>query len=184
MITPAPSSDSASEADDAIVALLTGIQSTLRLYVQSLMPGDAAVADVAQQANATIWRKRSDFEPGTNFKAWAFAIARFEVLNYRKKQAKDARLVFSEELEETFAAEIAQRESSAEDRRQSALQTCLEKLRLKDRELLLHRYGSKGTLNDFAEQSGRSAGGLKVTLHRLRNGLLSCIEHQLNKASS
>ena len=50
-----------------------------------------------------------DFTLGTNFKAWAFSVARYEVLNYRKQQARDARLVFSEELEETFAEELAAR---------------------------------------------------------------------------
>jgi DNA-directed RNA polymerase specialized sigma24 family protein len=49
-----------------------------------------------------------------------------------------------------------------------------------DRELLLHRYtASAGTLDDFAQRMGRSVGGLKVTLHRLRNALLGCIEKQL-----
>ena len=38
------------------VAALTEIQLSLRLYVQSLMPGDATAHDVAQQANATLWR--------------------------------------------------------------------------------------------------------------------------------
>jgi len=38
------------------VAALTEIQLSLRLYVQSLMPGDAAAHDVVQQANATLWR--------------------------------------------------------------------------------------------------------------------------------
>jgi RNA polymerase sigma-70 factor (ECF subfamily) len=56
----------------------------------------------------------------------------------------------------------------------------LEKLRQQDRELLLHRYtASAGTLDEFAERVGRSVGGLKVTLHRLRNALLGCIEKQL-----
>ena len=161
------------------MAQLTEIQQSLRLYVQSLLPGESAAGDVAQQANATIWRKRSDFTLGTNFKAWTFSIARYEVLNFRKRQARDARLVFSGELEETFADEIAERADET-DRRHRALQSCLEKLRAKDRELLMHRYSSGGTLSDYAETSGRSVGGLKVTLHRLRNALLKCIERQLH----
>src|SRR5882724_10952536 len=96
----------ASETESQFVGLLTEVQLPLRLYVQSLLPGDATARDVAQRANATIWQKRRDFLPGTNFKAWVFSIARFEVLNYRKQQVRDARLVFSEELEETFATEL------------------------------------------------------------------------------
>ena len=170
-----PPNDNPNES--AFVALLTGIQMPLRLYVQSLLPGDSAAKDVAQQANATLWQKRDDFTLGTNFKAWAFSVARYEVLNYRKKQARDARLVFGEDLEETFAEEIAARDDGAEQRHE-ALKRCLEKLRPQDRELLMHRYAKSGTLNEFAAQAGRSVGGLKVTLHRLRNALLECMQRQ------
>lgn len=163
----------------AFVSALTEVQLPLRLYVQSLLPGDFAAADVAQQANATAWNKRTDFEPGTNFKAWIFAIARYEVLNYRKRQARDSRLVFSEEVEQLFAEDLATRDEITE-RRQEALRGCLTKLRPQDRDLLMHRYDADaGTLDEFAGRVGRSVGGLKVTLHRLRNTLLTCIEKQI-----
>ncbi|MFZ9747048.1 MAG: sigma-70 family RNA polymerase sigma factor [Opitutaceae bacterium] len=163
-----------------IVALLTEVQLPLRLYVRSLLPGDPAASDVAQQANATLWRKRDAFELGTNFRAWAFRVARYEVLNYRKRQARDARLVFSERLEETFAEELA---GPADDlaARHEALKQCLSNLRGKDRDLILHRYAGGGTLADYAARTGRSEGGLKVTLHRLRNALLACIRGQLQQ---
>ncbi len=167
-----------SERESQFVGLLTEIQLPLRLYVQSLLPGEMAARDVAQHANATIWRKRDDFAPGTNFKAWAFSIARFEVLNFRKQQSRDARLVFSEELEVTIAAELIDGRDDF-DGRQQALKQCLEKLRPKDRELLLHRYSNSGTLAEYSETNRRSLGGLKVTLHRLRNALLGCIQKQL-----
>lgn len=167
------------ENHDDFVALLTEIQMPLRLYVQSLMPGDSAAHDVVQQANATLWKKREDFTLGTNFKAWAFSVARYEVLNYRKQQARDSRLVFGEELEQIIAEDLSERDDDTEQRHE-ALKGCLEKLRQQDRELLLHRYtASAGTLDEFAERVGRSVGGLKVTLHRLRNALLGCIEKQL-----
>ena len=161
------------------VAQLTEIQLSLRLYVQSLLPGDAGAHDVVQQANAKLWQKRDEFAPGTNFKAWAFSVARYEVLNHRKQQARDSRLVFGEELEQVFANDLSEREDDTE-RRHEALRGCLEKLRQQDSELLLHRYtATAGTLDDFAQRMGRSVGGLKVTLHRLRNALLACIERKL-----
>ncbi len=164
--------------DSRIVALLTAIQLPLMLYVRSLLPGDSAARDVAQQANARIWELRGDFEPGTNFKAWAFSIARFEVLNYRKQQARDSRLVFQDELEQTIAAELADDRDDIQQRHE-ALKGCLQKLRAEDRQLLLHRYSRAGTLTEYAALVGRSVGGLKVTLHRLRSALLNCIERSI-----
>jgi RNA polymerase sigma-70 factor (ECF subfamily) len=88
-------------------------------------------------------------------------------------------LVFGEELEQIIAEDLSERDDDTEQRHE-ALKGCLEKLRQQDRELLLHRYtASAGTLDEFAERVGRSVGGLKVTLHRLRNALLGCIEKQL-----
>ena len=172
-----------SDPDSEIVALLTEHQSALRLYVASLLPGDSAASDVAQQANATIWKKRSDFELGTNFKAWVFSIARYEVLNYRKKQAKDARrFVFGEELEEIFAEELPALPNDL-DERQSALRGCLDRLKQADRELILARYFKDTSLHDYAAEIGRSVGGLKVTLHRLRSKLAACIEHKMEASA-
>lgn len=162
------------------VALLTEHQTALRYYVGSLMPGDSHVADVTQQANSTIWKKRDDFELGTNFKAWIFSIARFEVLNYRKRQARDAkRLVFSDEMEAVFAEEIPLRDDELEAK-QEALRGCLTKLRPAEQELIQQRYFEKTGLDEFAATLGRSAGSLRVSLHRIRGRLAKCIESKLN----
>ncbi|MEZ6123291.1 MAG: sigma-70 family RNA polymerase sigma factor [Planctomycetaceae bacterium] len=166
------------EFDAAFVSQLTEHQLALQLYVRSLLPGDFAASDVAQQSNTKIWEKRSEFELGTNFKAWAFSIARYEVLNFRKRQARDARLVFSGELEQVIESELAEADLGLQARHE-ALRECLGKLRAQDRQLLLHRYSNTGTLAEYAESVGRSLGGLKVTLHRLRSALLTCIERRL-----
>lgn len=166
---------SSSNADAEFVTLLTEHQIALRVYVQSLMPGDSEAEDVSQQANMTLWKKKNDFELGTNFKAWAFSVARYEVLSHRKRQARDARLVFSEELESIIAVELPERVDGLESQL-IFLRNCLKNLRPKARDLIQYRYFQKGTLKDYANKVGRSAGGLKVTLHRIRNTLLLCIE--------
>ncbi|MDF1814368.1 MAG: sigma-70 family RNA polymerase sigma factor [Verrucomicrobiales bacterium] len=166
-----------SDPDSEFVALLTEHQAALRLYVNSLLPGDPSAADVSQLANSTIWKKRSDFELGTNFKAWIFSIARYEVLNYRKTQARD-RLVFSEELLDIMADEMP-RLSDDMVSRQQALKGCLESLKSPERDLILHRYFEDTSLAEYAEKINRSVGGLKVTLHRIRTKLQSCIEQKL-----
>lgn len=164
--------------DARFVGLLTTIQVPLSIYVSSLLPGDPSARDVVQQANTTIWVKRTSFELGTNFKAWAFSIARFEVLNYRKQQARDARFVFGAELEQTIAFELVEAPDDFQMRHE-ALRSCLQKLRREDRDLLLHRYSQTGTLVEFATALGRSVGGLKVSLHRLRSAVLACMNRQL-----
>jgi RNA polymerase sigma-70 factor (ECF subfamily) len=87
------------------VSLLTEHQPDLLAFIISLMPGDSEVADVLQKTNLVLWNKREKFEAGTNFRAWSFAIARFEVLTHLKKQKRLGIVLLDEELLETIACE-------------------------------------------------------------------------------
>ena len=168
------------DSEAAFVTQLTEHQLALNLYVRSLLPGDPAVCDVLQQTNAKLWEKRSEFVLGTNFKAWAFSVARFEVLNHRKSQARNSKLVFSSDLEDVFTSELADSELNFQERL-DALRECLTKLKPQDRQLLMHRYSSPGGLEEYAARVDRSLGGLKVTLHRLRSALRVCMQRQLSQ---
>ena len=169
---------SSSKHDSEIVALITQHQQPIRLYVESLMPGDSASDDVVQETNTIIWDKRGDFELGTNFKAWSFSIARFQVRKYRYRQSKASKLVFCDELEETISEELPAQLNNLSDHHH-ALQKCIQKLRPNHRELLHHRYFENSTLESYGNRVGRSVGVLKVTLHRIRNNLQRCVEKQL-----
>ena len=166
------------EDEAEFVAMLTASQNAIALAVRALMPGERSVDEVVQQTNAKIWHKRGEFEAGTNFRAWASAIARFEVLNYRKQQARDARIKFSDELEHIIVAETAGIDDEMLNR-QSALRECLKDLKSESREMLLSRYSGEETLAQLAARVGRSVGGIKVTLSRLRTALLECIQRRL-----
>jgi RNA polymerase sigma-70 factor, ECF subfamily len=165
-------------SDAEIVSLLTQHQQPLRLYIASLMPGDSAVEDVSQETNTIIWEKRADFELGTNFKAWIFSIARFQVRKFRYSESRNARLVFCEELEDIISEEFPDHLENLAAHHQ-ALQQCLQKLKPSDRDLLHHRYFESSKLESYSSKVGRSVGVLKVTLHRIRNRLLQCIEKRL-----
>ena len=167
-----------SDTDAQFVGLLTEHQAAIRLYVASLLPGDPGVPDVTQEANTTIWKKRDDFELGTNFKAWVFSIARYEVLKYRKRQIRDGRCVFTAEMENIFAQELPEHPNDLEER-QLALRRYLQKLKPTDRDLSQHRYYEGAPLKQYADQMGLSLGGLKVTLHRIRTRLQRCVMSQL-----
>lgn len=180
MEEPAPSRN-----DAEIVRELTRCQSVLTVYLRRLMPGDRAFEEVLQQTNAKIWEKRSEFEIGTNFSGWAMAVARFEVLNYRKKRARDARLQFSGELETMIADETQNLQIhdpvDGFSQRRSALKDCLDQLKPAGRELLLSRYESGESLGELAARIGRSVGGVRVSLSRLRSQLSDCIDRRIER---
>lgn len=160
------------------VSQLTAHQPDLWAFILSLMPGHPDVADVLQKTNLVLWRKRTKFEAGTNFRAWAMTVARFEVMAHLKSQRRGPCFVFDEEVLEKIAAEGANGLPSSPGRLE-ALERCLLKLRREERDLIEHRYRRQGKLDEFAERCGRSVSALSVTLFRLRAALRRCISAEL-----
>jgi len=162
-------------SDREFIGLLTQHQMAVLAYIRSLMPGYPGAQDVLQQTNLKLWERKSGFEVGTNFKAWAFAVARYEVLNQRKKISKDGWMVLGEHVAELIAEDLGE-ETGSHDEMMQALECCLEKLPAHDRELVQMRYASDQGLDEYARMLKRSAGTLKTRLFRIRAALRRCIE--------
>ncbi len=170
--------NTAASAD--FVSLLTKHQPDLWSYIISLMPGQADSADVLQTTNIVLWTKQKDFNTGTNFRAWAFTVARFEVLAHFKKKKREGLVLLDDELLDILAEE-APSALVASDLRLAALEQCLKKLRPQDHELLEHRYKSNLGLDEFAARVDRSVSSLSVTLHRLRASLRKCVNGHMQE---
>ena len=162
------------------VSLLTRHQPDLWAFVLSRLPGHPEVEDILQETNVALWVNRERFEPGTDFVAWAFTVAKFVILRHLKKNKRGNWLVFSDQL-----LELMDTESPAEFRdggsRLRLLEACLGKLRPEDRDLLDYRYDRRGDLESLGRSLGRSASSLSVTLHRIRAALRTCIEREQNR---
>ena len=172
-----PQDESPKDRLQTYVKLLTEHQGNLRAFIVSLMPGSPDVADVLQETNCALWQKRDRFELGTNFLAWAFQIARYEVCRQRDRARRLGRIGFSDKLVDLLANMDAPGES--EDELLVALDTCLEKLTDTQREIVYHRYTPGHSLEQHASESGRSAGSLRIALLRIREMLRDCIDNTL-----
>jgi RNA polymerase sigma-70 factor (ECF subfamily) len=126
-----------------------------------------------------LCRKADKYELGTNFKAWAMTVANYEVMAYRKKQARE-RLVFTDEVDAMLASNDEGR-SSAQSDRVAHLKHCLQGMSSKNRELIEWRYQGERTMEKIAEDIGSTIGAVKVKLHRLRRQLLSCIQNRMQE---
>lgn len=161
----------------AYVELMIAHQDQLRAFIYSQMPNSPDVGDVVQNTNAVLWQKRSRFELGTNFLAWAFKVARYQVQHQRDRSKRDGRLVFSDKLVDHIA-ETAPTDDS-HDRRAAALEGCVAKLNDKQREIITARYSPGHSLESHSERTGVSAGSLRIALHRIRETLKRCVENTL-----
>lgn len=160
------------------VSQLTRYQPDIWAYLLGLMPGHPDVSDVLQKTNLVLWNKRESFELGSNFRAWALTVARYEVMAHLKSQRRRPVFVFDDALIETLASE-GPADMGDSSCRLEALETCLHSLRKEDRELLEHRYQRQGGLDDFARRCGRSVSALSVSLFRLRTALRRCVVQRL-----
>jgi DNA-directed RNA polymerase specialized sigma24 family protein len=79
-----PAFDEGGRQMQEFVRELTVSQGRIRAFIVSLMPGSPDVGDVLQETNLSLWKSRERFQPNTNFIAWAFTIARLEVLHQRE----------------------------------------------------------------------------------------------------
>lgn len=148
-------------------------------YIVSLVQRWSDADDLLQETSATIWRKFDEFEPGTDFAAWALSIAHYQVLTYRKKQQRDRVVLFSAETIELIADRMASARSGGVNPSE-ALQRCLAKLNAKDAELIRLRYEPGATTRDVAERLGRSIQMVYKSLNKVHGRLLLCIHRALS----
>lgn len=158
------------------VERLTEAQSALYGLLHTLLPGDPQVADVLQETNRVLWRKAADYDRTRPFLPWALAVARFEVLAHRKRQARD-RLIFDEALVGQIAEDFEK--LSARDGALQALELCLQKLPVHQRELVARRYVQGESVNDIAVRQGRTANTISALLYRIRGILADCVDRTL-----
>lgn len=152
-------------------------QRRLSLYISALVPSPADADEILQETNVVIWKKFDTFTPGTDFLSWACRIALYQVLDYRRRQARSPALL-SEEVTRQVA-EAAGREGDALERRRAALQECRGKLAPAERKLLDECYRPGTQIPDVARRLKRVPTSLYRTLRRIRQALMDCIDRRL-----
>lgn len=75
----------AKTAEDTFRDDLVGLIPHMRAFSRSLTGNAAQADDLAQEALAKAWDKRSSFEPGTNLKAWVFMIVRNQFFSDKRR---------------------------------------------------------------------------------------------------
>ena len=147
------------------------VREGLQAYIYALVGSHAETDDILQDVSVVLWQKYATFTPGTNFGAWARSIARFKVLNARRRR-KD----FCWDPEILDAIDGAMDESSGVlEEMKRALTYCLDKLSAVNRNIIQHYYGQDKTCEEIGQMLRRSPGGVKVILHRIRSILRDCI---------
>lgn len=164
-------------AEERIVGLIARHQPEIHRYVLSLLPDRMLADDVVQETNLVLWRKAAEYDPAQPFLPWALTIALYQVKAARRDAGRD-RHVFDDSLVEILAAEGREAEPQAGDL-EKALESCLQELPEKQRQLILARYAPGSSVQELAAERSQTPTALSLSLMRIRKALESCIERKL-----
>ena len=161
---------------DEFLQLITKFQGRMFGFLLSLLGDVDQANEVLQETNLVLWRKSDEFQSGSDFKAWSFRVAHFQVMAFRQRQIRD-RLVFSDEVIEQFSRDAAAQDEAYEQRIE-LLATCIASLSELNRDVLCRFYEQGESLDTIAASLKRTANAVGQMLFRIRKSLIQCVSNE------
>jgi RNA polymerase sigma-70 factor (ECF subfamily) len=150
------------DGDSAAYArLLAALGGYLRAHFRrKLGAGSADVEDLVQETLIAIHAKRAVYDRGQPFTPWAYAIARYKLLDhYRREGARHH--VPLDEIAELFASENPEEGAVRRD-----VETLLSRLPARQRRLMRDVKLAGFSMEEAAARGGMSVSAAKVSVHR------------------
>jgi RNA polymerase sigma-70 factor (ECF subfamily) len=168
----------------AIEIVVRHYQRRVRGWLATHCPVGGDVDEVAQRTFLAAITRIAEFEVGTNFGAWLFTIARYQLMSEatRLRRLADYHSRLAPDL---LAHELERRAQEPNDgivERLGYLRECLAALGDSARQLIQWRYETEISLEEMAFRTGRTTGAVKKQLWQLRRKLQECIEGKLAAA--
>ncbi len=161
---------------EEFVELIARSQGRLFAYIAAALGNADLANEVLQETNLVIWRKSDDFEMGTNFEAWIYRIASFQVMAYRQRRLRD-KLLFDQKLVEKITHRAQQR-SELYEARLRRLDRCIEKLPARSRDVIRRRYCSGDSLQQIADDLEHTQNAIGQLLFRVKRKLVECVSQE------
>lgn len=157
---------------ELFLRLLMQNQKSLFGFILSMIPHQPTAEDLLQETIMVMWRKFDEYRPNTNFRAWGFKIAKFNILQFHSR-TKNSRVIFSTEALDNIAA--TREAPLSNDRSLDAIIHCIEKLTTKDKRLIEMRYFDQMKIKQIAASLQRPIHGMYKTMGRIHHLLQQCL---------
>ncbi|MHC4778795.1 MAG: sigma-70 family RNA polymerase sigma factor [Planctomycetota bacterium] len=155
------------------VKLFMPIQGDLLAYILAMGIREADANDVLQDSASIMLSKIGQFESGTNFRAWAFAIVKREILTAQRARSRRPLSLSAPAVDDI--ERLAMSDSEIPTLRFKALNVCMGKLQERAKELVRLRYKEGMNAASIAETLKRPVDAIYTTLSRIRKTLQECI---------
>ena len=189
---PDPGSNTEPSLDDVIRRVNAGDQRCFEIIVRRLeRPLRAWLAthaspavdvdEVAQRSFVIAFKKLGDYEIGTDFPAWLFTIARFQLMTEltRLRRVADYHARFAPDLLERELERRCQEPAGQDQEKLDCLKQCVASLGENLRRYVEWRYDEEIPLEEMAKRTGRSVGAIKKQLWQIRRKLQECVERRM-----
>lgn len=157
----------------------------LRAWLAAHVPPGVDVDEIAQRSFVAAFTRLSEFEPGTNFAAWLFTIARFQLRTEttRLRRIADYHARYGPDL---LKQELERRSDAPPEfwtMRLEHLRCCVDALGEPLRRFVRWRYEEEIPLEEMVARSGRSLAAVKKQLWKIRQQLQECVEARMAGAA-
>jgi len=155
-------------------------QQEIYAYILTLVPHVHDADDLFQDGMTVMWKKFSQFQPGTNFAAWGIQIMRFQILDYRRNLARNKRVLMEDKLFEVLMNHMPtiQNEVAA---RIEALRKCQSLLDNRSKRIIKMRYERNISVEKIASYLKLSRRHVYHILGQINSVLLRCMRRTLAK---
>lgn len=163
-----------------MAVLWSNAQPVVTNYLRAAVFSFHDAEDLVQQVAYAAASRFDEYDPALPFTPWVLGIAKYKVLEYRRKSNSD-RLVFGEAaLDRIRNAYEEIGEQNLADRHM-AVQHCIAKLPPRARTVLEMRYMQDIKPGRIAQRLGATANAVSLLLSRTRKALARCIEQHLQQ---
>jgi RNA polymerase sigma-70 factor (ECF subfamily) len=170
------------ETHERFTRLWTESQPIVAAYLHSLLSDFQEAEDLLQEVAVILLRKFPEYRPDRPFIRWAMGVAKYAVLEARRRHAR-SRISYTPELLDHISD--AYEELAPElERRAAALRECIGEIQGRARELLNLRYEQALKPGEIAKHLGLATIAVRVMLTRTRAALRNCIDRKLRTEDS
>lgn len=160
--------------------LWTQAQPAVMAFIRSVTPQLADAEDILQETARQVASRFEEYDPQRPFGAWAMGVAKYKVMEWRRRQKKLA-VLFDEEAIEAIHFSYSDRKVDWQEAGR-AIDLCLKQASPAAEKLLGLRYIEDLKPAEIAQRMNTSANSVSVRLSRARDALKECLEKRLGGA--
>lgn len=168
-----------SDRREALALLWTQSQNLVEAFLRTMVSSPHDRDDLLQETAKQAARYFDRYDSTRPFAGWVIGIARNNVIDLRRKSAKEGQLIGVHSIEEI--SDLFVRMHGEISERAIALDACLKKVQPQHRELLKLRYNDSMKVQEIAQQVGSRPNTVSVSLKRIRLALANCISGELGR---